>query len=260
VGLLIEFGGVTETNMGRRRNTRGLEERNCCADSQEGGPEDLPSNYRGVSLSCTAYKIYAELIKRRLERVERREGLSETQMGFRRGRSTVDSVFILNHLCHKVQRGRTAGEKRRRIYAFFTDLKAAFDNADRDILWETLRKMKIKEVLIKKMEKIYKRTEVLVRTEEGMTNGFETKKGVRQGCVLSPLLFNVYIAGIDVEFRNRKVGGVEIGKERIWNLAYADDIVLIARNKEALEDMLVTFGNCLKRDKETRVKRGDVDF
>jgi len=55
----------------------------------------------------------------------------------------------------------------------------------------------------------------------------------------------VYIAGIDVEFRNRRIGGVEIGKERIWNLAYAD-IVLIAKNKEALEDMLVTFGNFLK--------------
>jgi len=63
--------------------------------------------------------------------------------------------------------------------------------------------MKIKEVSIKKIERIYERTEVLVRTEEGMMNGFETKKGVRQGCVLNPLLFNVYIAGIDIEFRNR---------------------------------------------------------
>jgi len=77
-----------------------------------------------------------------------------------------------------VQRDRTAGEKRRRIYVFFADLKAAFDNVDRVILWETLRKMKVKEVWIKKIEKIYERTEVLVRTKEGMTKGFETKKGV----------------------------------------------------------------------------------
>jgi len=73
---------------------------------------------------CMAYEIYTELIRRRLKReVERREELPETQMGFRRGKSIVDSVFILNHL---VQRGGTAGEKRRRIYAFFADLKAAF--------------------------------------------------------------------------------------------------------------------------------------
>jgi len=91
----------------------------------------------------------------------------------------VDSVFILNHL---VQRKRMTGEKGRRIYAFFADLKTAFDNVDRDILWEILRKMKIREDLIKKIEKIYERMEVLVRTEDGMTERFETKKEVRQGC------------------------------------------------------------------------------
>jgi len=74
------------------------------------GDPGLPSNYRGVSLLCTAYKIYTELIRRRrLEKeVKRRKGIPETQMGFRRGRSTVDNVFILNHL---VQRGKKTGEK-----------------------------------------------------------------------------------------------------------------------------------------------------
>jgi len=63
------------------------------------GDPSLPNNYRGVSLLCTAYKIYTELIRKRLEReVERRKGIPEIQMGFRRGRSTVNNVFILNHL------------------------------------------------------------------------------------------------------------------------------------------------------------------
>jgi len=91
---LEQPGETTTTNMERRRVTKGVEERNCCADLQEGDPS-LPSNYRGVSLLCTAYKIYAELIKRRLEReVERREGLPETQMGFRRGRSRGRSWIV----------------------------------------------------------------------------------------------------------------------------------------------------------------------
>jgi len=139
------------------------------------GDPGLPSNYRGVSLLCTAYKIYTELIRRRLEReVKRRKGIPDTQMGFRRGKSTVDNVFILNHL---VQRGKKKGEKSKKIYALFADLKAAFDNVDRDTLWEILKKMKIREVLRKKIEKIYERTEVLVRTERGMTKEFETRKG-----------------------------------------------------------------------------------
>jgi len=99
-------------------------------------------------------------------------------MGFRRGRSTTDSVFILSHL---VQRGRATGEKARKIYAFFADLKAAFDNVDRDILWGILRKMKIREELIRKIEKIYERTEVIVRTEEGMAERLPLACVVRCG-------------------------------------------------------------------------------
>jgi len=120
---------------------------------------------------------------------------------------------------------------------------------DRDTLWEILKKLKIREVLRKKIEKIYERTEVLMRTEGGMTEEFETRKRVRQGCVLSPLLFNMYIAEIDIEFKKRGIEGVKIGKERVWNLAYADDIVLLAMNKEAMKDMLVTFGNFVKARK-----------
>jgi len=112
-----------------------------------------------------------------------------------------------------------------------------------------------------KIEKIYERTEVPIRSEGGMTEEFETRKGVRQGYVLSPLLFNVYIAEIDIECKKREIGGVEIGKERIWNLAYADDIVLLAMNKKAMEDMLVTFGNFVKARKlELSVERAKVWF
>jgi len=172
---------------------------------------ETPSNYRGISLLCTAYKIYAEIIRGKLEReVEEKEGLPETQMGFRRGRSTMDGIFVLKYL---VQKGERTGEKRRKIYAFFADLRAAFDNVDRDLLWKILRKMKIKEGLIKRIEKIYERTEVQIRTGGIIPERFETRKGVRQGCVLSPLLFNVYIAEVDKEFRNRKIGEVEIGRE-----------------------------------------------
>jgi len=211
------------------------------------GDPDVTSNYRGISLLCTAYKIYVELLRRRLEEeVERKAGLPETQMGFRRGRSTMDGIFILNHL---VQREWIEGEKEKKIYAFFADLRAAFDNVDRELLWDIFRKMGIREGLIRRLEKIYERTEVMVRTDEGMTEKFETSKGVRQGCVLSPLLFNMYIAGVDEEFRKRGIGGIELGCDRIWNLAYADDLVLIARNREALEDMMGTLRKFLKERK-----------
>jgi len=88
------------------------------------------------------------------------------------------------------------------------------------------------------------------------SGSFRTCKGVRQGCALSPLLFNLYMAGIDERLKVRKIGGIEIDRERIWNFAYTDDIVLLAKNKEALEDMINTFRKFLSdRKLELNVKK-----
>jgi len=92
------------------------------------GDKNMPSNYREISLLCTAYKIFAEIIRRRLEEeTERRRLLPETQARFRKGRSTLDNIFVLTHVA---QRGRNMEGKERKVYTFFADLRAAFDNVD----------------------------------------------------------------------------------------------------------------------------------
>jgi len=145
------------------------------------GNPNMTGNYRGISLLCTNYKIYAEIMKRRLERVMENNGvLPETQAGFRRGRSALNNIFILSHLA---QRGDETERKEKReekkTYAFFADLKAAFDNVDRELLWRIIREQGIEEKMVKRMERIYEKTEVVVRTNEGLLEGFETRKGVR---------------------------------------------------------------------------------
>lgn len=132
-----------------------------------------------------------------------------------------------------MQKEKIKGNK---VYAMFADLKAAFDNVDRNTLWKILREGGIKGGLIKKVEEMYEGTEVTIRTKRGYTERFWTKKGVRQGCVMSPLLFNM--AKVEGDFRKRKIGGIEVGKIRVWNLAYADDFVVIAKNRETLIDMI----------------------
>jgi len=181
-------------------------------------------NYRGISL-CSAYKIYAEILRNRLELEAERLGLlPESQGGFRRGRSTMDNVFILNHL---VQREKKKEGKESKIYALFVDLKAAFDNVDREQLWSTLKDNGVNIDVIRRLEKVYEETVVAVRTKavrtkEGLTDEFRTHKGVRQGCVMSPLLFDLYIADIGKALEDRNIGGggcryLMIGYDR-WNM------------------------------------------
>jgi len=80
----------------------------------------------------------------------------------------------------------------------------------------------------------------------------QVKKGVRQGCALSPLLFNLYIADVELYMKRKGIGGVPLGSNRIWSLAYADDMVLLAKNREALLEMMAIFKRFCK-DKDLKL-------
>lgn len=79
-----------------------------------------------------------------------------------------------------------------------------------------------------------------MRLREGNIEEFWTTKGVRQGCVLSPLLFNIYIVDIGNVLKKRGIGEITVGNDRVWSIAYADDIVVIAKNRVAILDMINT--------------------
>lgn len=210
------------------------------------GEKEQVESYRGISLLCSAYKIYAEILRNRLEKeTEDKRILPESRSGFRRGRSTIDNIFILNHL---VQREKESGKgkKDKKVFAFFVDLKAAFDNVKREVLWTIMEKKGIDKRLISRIKKIYEEMILVIRCKDVCTDKFWIWKGVRQGCVLSPLLFNLYIADIDKEINKRGIEGLAVGGNRIWTIAYADDIVILAKNRVALLDMMDTLGRFLK--------------
>jgi len=86
------------------------------------GEKEAVENYRGISLLCTAYKVYAEVLKNRLEReVEEKGMIPDGQAGFRKGRATMDNIFVLNHVMQREK--RKEGEEGK-IYMFFVDLRA----------------------------------------------------------------------------------------------------------------------------------------
>jgi len=189
-------------------------------------------NYREVTMTSTGYKVYANILNRKLvEELDAKGGWSRTQAGFRKGRGTVENVKILKYVV-----GRKLKQKKK-VWAFFIDLKAAFDRVDRNVLWEMMRKRGVSEGLIDRVMEVYEETRCVVRIGENISREFWVEKGVRQGCPMSPTLFNIYIADIEEELKKGN-GGIWVGNEKMWSIEYADDIVMLAEEEEGLRDMM----------------------
>ena len=128
----------------------------------------------------------------------------------------------------------------KKIYFCFIDYAKAFDCVDHNKLWKILKEMGIPDHLICLSRNLYAGQEATVRTGHGTTDWFQIRKGVRQGCVLSPCLFNFY-----AEYIMRNTGleeaqaGIKIAGRNINNLRYADDTTLMAKSEEELKSLLM---------------------
>ena len=126
-----------------------------------------------------------------------------------------------------------AREFQKNIYFCLIDYAKAFDCVDHDQLWKILKEMGIPDHLICLLRNLYADQDATVRTGHGATDLFQIGKGVRQGCILSPCLFNLYSEYI---IRNAGLGeaqaGIKIAGRNINNLRYSDNITLMEESKE----------------------------
>ena len=119
---------------------------------------------------------------------------------------------------------KKAGEFQKNIYFFLIDYAKAFDYVDHNKLWKMLKEMGIPDHLTCLLRNLYTGQEATVRTGHGRTDWFQIGKGICQGCILSPCLFNLY-----AEYIMRNPGlneaqaGIKIAGRNITNLRYADD-------------------------------------
>ena len=119
----------------------------------------------------------------------------------------------------------------------FIDYAKAFDCVDHNKLWKLLKEMQIPDHLTCLLRNLNAGQEATVRTGHGTTDWFQIGRGVRQGCILLPCLFNLY-----VEYIMRNTGlneaqaGIKIARRNINNLRYADDTTLMAESKEPLDE------------------------
>ena len=132
-----------------------------------------------------------------------------------------------------------AREFQKSIYFCFIDYSKAFDCVDHNKLWKILKEMGIPDHLTCLLRNLYAGQEAIVRTGHGTTDWFQIGNGVRQGCILSPCLFNLYAEYI---MRNAGLGvqaGIKIAGRNINNLRYADDITLMAEREDELKSLLM---------------------
>jgi Reverse transcriptase (RNA-dependent DNA polymerase)/Endonuclease-reverse transcriptase len=178
------------------------------------------SNYRGITLISQCAKIYERILEKRVrDQIETK--MREEQYGFRKNRSTIDLIFTIRNMMEK------KWEKREDLYMTFLDLEKAFDNLPREKVWECLRKKEVEEGTITRIQSMYKNCKSRVRTLEGHTDWITVEKGVRQGSVMSPLLFIVVMDEMLGEVENGEEGDSKTG-------IYADDI-LIWGNKDDVQ-------------------------
>ena len=198
------------------------------------GAGEKVEDYRGITLTQTAYKVYASVLAERLrEEVEGGGLLPPSQTGFRRGVGCMDNVYVLNYLVN-----RQVVRKERKMLVLFVDLKAAFDSVDRGVLIRAMRKRGVREGLVARCGEVLQETVCRVRVGEEEGELFWTARGVRQGCPLSPSLFTLLIVDMDEELEKGGWGGVKLGGRKIYTLAYADDVAVLAEDEEGMRGMI----------------------
>ena len=174
-----------------------------------------------------------KILQARLQQYVNQE-LLDVQAGFRKGRGTSDQIANIHWIIEKVR------EFQKNIYFCFIDYTKAFDYVDHNKLWKILEEMGIPDHLTCLLRNLYASQEAAVRTRHGTTDWFQIGKGVCQGCILSPCLFNLY-----AEYIMRNSGldeaqaGIKIARRNINNLRYEDDTALMAESEEQLKSLLM---------------------
>lgn len=188
------------------------------------------SNYRGITLLNIAYKVFANVLYRRLLPFAE-ENVGEYQSGFRANRSTTDQVFAIRHILEKCREFNVD------THHLFVDFKAAYDSVEREQLWGAMAEFGFPPKLISLTKMTMAHVSSKVRINGRLSEPFDTCRGLRQGDPLATLLFNIVLekavraSGVDPN-------GTIFGRLRQL-LAYADDVDILGRNRSHVEEAFV---------------------
>ena len=151
-------------------------------------------------------KIYTSILNRRLTFYVNMYGkIAESQSGFREGYSTIDNAFILMSVIQKY-----LCKKKGKIYVCFVDFQKVFDSVHRDKLWNVLKTVGVKGNLFKVVKDMYKCVKACVKVNDDYTDYFNCRIGLKQGCLLSPMILSIFVNDFAVMIQNSGIKGIQI--------------------------------------------------
>ena len=179
------------------------------------------SKHFTITLISYASKVMLKILQQYVN-----QEFPDVQTGFRKDRGARDQIASIHWIIEK------AKEFQKNIY-YFVDYSKAFDCVGHSKLWKILKEKGVPDHLICLLRNLYASQEATLRSRHGTTDWFQIGKGVCQGCILSPCLFNFYAEYI---MRNTRLdesqAGIKITRRNINNLKYADDTTLMAETEE----------------------------
>ena len=194
--------------------------------------------HRTISLMSHTPKLLLKILMARLRNKIRPE-ISETQFGFVADKGTTNAIYTITTIAERCI------EMQKDIYRCFIDYSKAFDKVRHEDLFQILDQLDIDGKDLRILRNLYWNQTAAVRICGECSEESPIKRGVRQGCVLSPDLFNLYSEVILREMEDIK--GICVGGHNINNLRYADDTVLIAQSEQTLQEMLDTVVDASQR-------------
>ena len=197
------------------------------------GEKEDPDNFRGLAVGSAFAKLFSQILLNRLTSYINEKGLlSPNQGGFQKNMSTADLIFLLQTIIEKyVKKGN------RKLYVAFIDFQKAYDTVDRDLLLQRLQTLGINGLFLKNITAMYQTTKYAIKLSNGYLTPIDSNLGLKQGCPLSPMLFNLYIDDIGDSFDDQ-CDPVKIQDLKINHFLYADDLVIVSLSEEGLQTTL----------------------
>ena len=217
------------------------------------------NNYRGIALRSIVGKIFDRVILIRLQKLAERI-YSESQCGFRAERSTLDMIFSLRQLQEKCR------EQHMTLYIAFIDLTKAFDLVSRDGIFKVLLNIGCPPKLQSMIEYFHTDTNGTVQINGSFSETFKIRSGVKQGCVLAPMLFGTFFGLLlkhvldttteGIYFRTRSDDRLfnlarlraktKVCKDLIRDMLFADDAAVAIHTQEELQSLMYCFSQACK--------------